>query len=105
MKIYTCEGCGKHVEDDEFVGPLEYGEEPKVILADYPNMDPGTADFIRRLSADRGEVPEPVKKYHRTFVWTRGYGCACCGGHKPTLCGPLHEETQEEYYVRMASNG
>lgn len=102
-KNYTCESCGKHVEDDEFIGPLVYGEEHKVIYADYPGLDPGTAAVIRKITADRGEPAEPVKMYHRTYVWTKGYGCACCGGHKPTLCGPLHEETLEEYYVRMAT--
>lgn len=103
MKKYTCEGCGKSVEDPELEGPPQQYEVLPVITTAYPDhhLD-GLVNFWYKLYEER-DTPVEEKKYHIRYVWTRGYGCACCGGNQPTLCGPLKEQSSQEDYVSWIS--
>lgn len=90
MKDYTCEGCGRHFSAERDCLHIVHERWPE--LYEY-----FARDFCIDLDRKRGTPDPPEKLYHKVFHSRNSFG------RRITLCGPLHEETQEEYYVRWAS--
>ena len=96
-RIYTCEGCGDRVND---------GDE-NFVIETHPHLfslDGKMREVIIKLELGSGKSRPEEKLYHTKWVPSKFVpgGCACCGGHVKVICGALHEETIEEYYVHQA---
>lgn len=86
MTVYVCDKCNKHVE------------EKLTTLSAYPHWEnqPKLVEWAENIRKERGEQPQLVQRYHHAWSYSRSRNSIF-------LCGPMHEETDQEYFVRWIS--
>lgn len=83
-RIYICDGCGERLDEvrtKESAYP-HWHDQPKMI------------EWAEGIRKERGQPEEPVKRYHLVHQYAR-YG----GTQRMVLCGPMHLETDQEYFI------
>lgn len=83
MKYFICDNCSKTLPENEtqLHAYPEWYNQPKMIK------------WAEDLRKKRKQEPEPEQRYHKAHEYARG-------GSKIFLCGPMHEETEQEYFIR-----
>lgn len=82
-KPHICEKCGERLDESQLVSETD------------PDLyEHALRDFCLKLREERGEPTPPAKLYHRRHAY-RQWG----GTSHFYLCGPLHPETDQEYFV------
>jgi hypothetical protein len=84
-RVYVCEKC------------FEFLDEKHTIETAYPDagLDNALLKLLKNIDKECGNEEKPAKRYHKMYQY-RMYG----GTQKMCLCGPMHPETQEEYYIK-----
>lgn len=77
--MFHCEKCDKRIDEKD------------IIKTAYPDFYFNTKmiDLIKEWHPT--EIPEE-KLYHKCFCWRKSY-------NEYYLCGPLHEESPQEYFI------
>lgn len=83
-RIYICDSCGERLDEKNTAESAypHWHDQPKMI------------EWAEGIRKERGEPEEPIKRYHRRHAY-RQYG----GTSHLYLCGPMHLETEQEYFV------
>jgi hypothetical protein len=83
-KDYICDQCGCHIVDGDHV-----------ILETHPDLyNHPLRELVISMDAKSSNLHKQGF-FHKKVVFTPRIS-------REVICGPLHEETQQEYYVRMA---
>ena len=83
-RTHVCERCDR---------PLD---EALTVIDSYPDLCIYSAEFrasLIKMCEDRGDPIPPTRRYHE--VWDHG---------RKHLCGPMHPETEQEYFVRWVQS-
>ena len=89
MKHYTCEQCEKAITEKD------------VLEEAYPNIPSALKEAIIKFRKENNKEEEiqvhapQLQLYHMVWEWKKY-------GSQKFHCGPLHEETEGEYFVRWA---
>lgn len=91
MKAYVCNSCNARVEEDQIIA------ESDPDLWQHPMRS-----ICEKLRESQGQPTPPQQLYHVVLAHVKMMrGCARRERH---LCGPLHEETTQEYFVHWVSH-
>ena len=91
MKTYVCDKCEARVDEDD------------VVIHTHPdlwNYYGKLGEALVSESIARGDPHESLP-YHKTQHYSRNG--RCCSLPYARLCGPLHEETAQEYFIHWIS--
>lgn len=85
---YICERCGARIDDANVVFDSDPESYHDSFLRKFKTELRGS-DYLDKL---------PKKPYHTDWCYV-GYGNNAHGHREKYLCGPLHVETTQEYFV------
>lgn len=89
--FYTCEKCCRRIHEDS------------VVMKRYPNSGM-LEDVLAKMDRKSGRKPPKEMAFHTMKEWKStkmaSWPVIGCSGQMVTYdCGPLHEETDQEYYL------